>query len=142
MISSQSGLYLQSMLCRHSGRVLPVLFSAVAILLITTPASYAGNKLPASEPAQKPDTLAMVNGEPITSADFLTRFEMSVYPGKDDPTMLEKTKREFLYSMIAEKILAQAAARSNTPYTTSEDLVRKEMDDVFMRDVLFRREIT
>lgn len=134
-------MYLQSMLCRHSGRALPVLFSAVAIMFLSTPASYAGNRQPASEPAQKPDTLAMVNGEPITSADFLTRFEMSVYPGKDDPTMLEKTKREFLYSMIAEKILAQAAARSNTPYTTSEDLVRKEMDDVFMRDVLFRREI-
>jgi len=72
----------------------------------------------------------MVNGEPITSADFLNRFEMSVYPGKDDPTTLQQTKREFLYSMIAEKLLTQAAGQSNVPYTASEELVKKEMEDV------------
>lgn len=93
------------------------------------------------ESTQKLDTLALVNRQPITSADFLTRFEMSIYPGKDDPTTLEQTKREFLYSMIAEKLLSQAAANSDQPYTTSEELVRKEMQDIFMRDALFRQEI-
>lgn len=91
--------------------------------------------------AQQPDTLALVGGEPITSGEFRERFEMSVYPGKDDPTMLWKTKREFLYSMIAEKLLSQAAARSGMPYSESEGIVRKEMEHVFMRDALFRQEI-
>lgn len=103
-------------------------------------AASAGKQVRA-ESTQRSDTLASVNGSSITSGDFLTRFEMSLYPGKDDPTMLEKTKREFLYSMIAEKLLARAAARSDLPFTSSEALLKQEMEDIFMRDALFRKEI-
>ncbi len=103
--------------------------------------SLAAQKQVKPESTQKNDTLALVNRQPISSGQFLTRFEMSIYPGKDDPTTLEQTKREFLYSMIAEKLLSQAAASSNEPYTNSEELVRKEMQDIFMRDALFRKEI-
>lgn len=94
-----------------------------------------------AESTDRPDTLALVDGKPITSGDYLTRFEMSLYPGKDDPTMLEKTKREFLYSMIAEKLLARAAAKSDLPFTPSEELLKNEMEEIFMRDALFRKEI-
>lgn len=94
-----------------------------------------------AESTDRPDTLALVKGRPITSGDFLTRFEMSLYPGKDDPTRLEKTKRGFLYSMIAEKLLAQAADHSDMPYTSSEEILKREMEDIFMRDALFRKEI-
>ncbi len=109
-----------------------VAFSAVAL---------AGQKKIRAESTDGPDTLAFVNGEPITSGEFLSRFEMSLYPGKDDPTMLEKTKREFLYSMIAEMLLSDAAAKSEVPYTPSEILLKNEMEEIFMRDALFRKEI-
>lgn len=123
--------------------VLPVfwLLEIVLVAFSCPPDSSAESKQIKAESTQRLDTLALVDGRPITSADFLTRFEMSVYPGKDDPTTLEETKREFLYSMIAEKLLSQSAARSDQPYTSSEALVRKEMQDIFMRDALFRKEI-
>ncbi|HQT91069.1 MAG TPA: hypothetical protein PL001_03475, partial [Candidatus Kryptobacter bacterium] len=108
---------------------------------MTPLSAFAQNKQVQAESTDRLDTLALVNGDPITSGDFLTRFEMSLYPGKDDPTMLEKTKREFLYSMVAEKLLAQAAAQSDLPYTPSEDLLREQMEDIFLRDALFRTEI-
>ncbi len=115
---------------------------AIVLVAFSCPSgTLAGERQVKAESTQKMDTLAVVDGSPITSADFLTRFEMSIYPGKDDPTTLEETKREFLYSMIAEKLLSQAAARSDQPYTSSEELVRKQMQDIFMRDALFRKEI-
>ncbi len=90
---------------------------------------------------RKDDTLATVDGVPITGDEFMNRFEMSLYPGKDDPSTLEKTKREFLYSMIAEKLLSKAAGRSEHPYTGSEDVLKKDLEDIFMRDALFIKEI-
>ena len=113
---------------------------AIAVLLTFT-TGFAQKEKVRAESSDRSDTLALVKGSPITSGDFLTRFEMSLYPGKDDPTMLEKTKREFLYSMVAEKLLAQAAAQSDLPYTPSEDLLREQMGDIFLRDALFRTEI-
>ncbi len=109
-----------------------VAFSAVAL---------AGQKKIRAESTDGPDTLAFVNGEPITSGEFLSRFEMSLYPGKDDPTTLEKTKREFLCSMIAERLLSRAAAKTEAPYTPSEIFLKDEMEEIFMRDALFRKEI-
>lgn len=87
------------------------------------------------------DTLAIVGGVPITGGEFMNRFEMSLYPGKDDRTTIERTKREFLHSMIAEKLLSQAAGRSELPYTESENILRSELEDIYMRDALFRKEI-
>ncbi len=118
-----------------------VLISLSTVLLACPATSFAGQKQTVAESTDHLDTLAIVNGDPITSGEFLTRFEMSLYPGKDDPTMLEKTKRGFLYSMIAEKLLAQAADQTGLPYTTPEDVLRKEMEDVFLRDALFRKVI-
>ncbi len=117
------------------------IISFMAFLGTAYPQSLIQKYSDRAESTQKLDTLAMVGGEPITSADFLNRFELSIYPGKDDPTTLEHVKRGFLYSMIAEDLLSQEAARSDLPYTPAEDLVRKEMQDIFMRDALFRREI-
>lgn len=91
--------------------------------------------------ATKIDTLALIGSKPITTADFLNRFELSIYPGKDDPTMLEKVKRDFLYSMIAEKLLSQAAEQSEISSTSSENLVRDQMEKIFMRDALYKKEI-
>ncbi len=122
---------------RHKGRALFVsLYASLFVASLLFPkVSSAANK-PAG-----PDTLALVNGMPITGEEFRARFEMSLYPGKDDPTMLAETKREFLYSMIAEKLLSQAALHSNLPVTPAEKLVKEEMQDVFMRDALFRKEV-
>ncbi len=85
----------------------------------------------------KPDTLAIVNGEPITGADFRNRFELSVYPGKDLYDNLYSVKRGFLKSMIAEKLLSNASLDNSTV----EKNLRRQMERIFLRDALYRREV-
>ncbi len=85
----------------------------------------------------KPDTLAVVNGEPITGADFQNRFELSVYPGKDLYDNLYSVKRGFLKSMIAEKLLSNASLDNSTV----ENNLRKQMQRIFLRDALYRIEV-
>lgn len=84
------------------------------------------------------DTLAIVDGQPITSADFINRYELSLYAGKD---YRDTTKMEFLYSMIAEKLLSQAGAKSKEPLTPVESKVISEMNEMFLRDALYRSEV-
>lgn len=86
----------------------------------------------------KVDTLALVNGNPITSEDFRNRFELSIYPGED---YRDTTKMEFLYSLIAEKLLSEAAAGSADAVTPEEKVVEKEMREVFLRDALYRSQV-
>ena len=86
----------------------------------------------------KPDTLAVVNGEPITGADFQNRFELSVYPGKDISDNLFAAKRGFLQSMVAEKLLSNAASIKNT---AAEENLKNQIERIFLRDALYRTEI-
>jgi len=118
---------------------LPGFLSFLLLIFSPPPGILAQNQ--SSTGSRKVDTLAVVDGQPITSEDFLNRFEMSVYPGKDNPTYLEAEKREFLNSMIAEKLLSNAASRSNLPYTEQEEELCMVMEEIFMRDALYRQEI-
>jgi hypothetical protein len=43
--------------------------------------------------------------------------------------------------MIAEKLLSQAGAKSGTPLTPLEDEVAREMEEMFLRDALFRTQV-
>lgn len=88
--------------------------------------------------AQEVDTLALINGRPITSEDFKNRYELSVYPGKG---YRDTSKVEFLYSMIAEKLLSQAAVSSGQPMTSEESEIRREAEEIFLRDALFRSQV-
>lgn len=84
---------------------------------------------------EKIDTLALVGGQPITSADFKNRFELSIYPGED---YRDTTKMDFLYSMIAEKLLSEAAGDSREPLTPQEKTLASETKEIFLRDALYR----
>lgn len=54
----------------------------------------------------KNDTIAKVGDKAITVRDFIERYELTVWRGKEKKTQVDKNKLEFLYSMIAEKLLA------------------------------------
>ncbi len=122
------------------GIVIPALLFLFVLLFSASHASAQKN-LPNVSNSQKVDTLALVNGEPITSEDFRNRFELSLYPGKGNRTYLDQTKHDFLYSMIAEKLLSQAAALSNVSLTPAEEVIKKETEEIFLRDALYRKEI-
>jgi hypothetical protein len=85
------------------------------------------------------DTLAVVNGMPITGDDFENRFELTVYPGKDLNDNLYDAKRGFLQSMVAEKLLSNSAAAQQT--FQGEEQIKKQMESIFLRDALYRIEV-
>ncbi len=87
------------------------------------------------------DTLALVNGESITSDAFKYRFELSVYPDKDNPTYLDSIKKQFLLSMVAEKLLSIAALESGDLLDAEDKSIRKEAEEIFLRDALYRQEV-
>lgn len=85
------------------------------------------------------DTLAVVNGQPITGDDFENRFELTVYPGKDISDNLYEAKKGFLHSMVAEKLLSNSASMQKT--FQGESQVKKQMERIFLRDALYRKEV-
>jgi hypothetical protein len=87
------------------------------------------------------DTLAIVNGEPITRDEFISRFELTVYPGKGLNADLDTVKRDFLYSMVAEKLLANQAAMSSSAQDPNENYIKNEVKAIFLRDALYREEV-
>jgi hypothetical protein len=86
------------------------------------------------------DTLALINGKPVTSDAFRYRFELSVYPGKDNRPSLDSTKKKFLLSLIAERLLA-LSAQSEDLIDSQDEQIRSEAEGVFLRDALFRGEV-
>ncbi len=86
------------------------------------------------------DTLALVNGEPIMSDEFITRFELTVYPGKGLNDNLAETKKKFLYSLVAEKLLS-IQSQISSPDDINENYLKEEVKALFLRDALFRHEI-
>lgn len=86
-------------------------------------------------------TLATVGGEAITSKQFLQRYELMPWFGKEDIAGVERTKLEFLYSLIAEKLLSLDAR----DFSIGEDTVTKEytreLEGMLVRDQLYRREV-
>jgi len=106
---------------------------AVAFFFPVLPAHVTAN-------ATQADTLALINGEPLTSDAFRYRFELSVYPGKDNPARLDSTKKQFLLSLIAERLLALSAQSENLVDAEDEE-IRNEAEEMFLRDALFRKEV-
>ena len=108
------------------------------LLLASVTSSQAFAQIRGDAGTRKVDTLAVVNGKPITSEDFRNRFDLSIYPGED---YRDTTKMEFLYSLIAEKLLSEAATGSSNAVTPEENAVEKEMREVFLRDALYRSQV-
>ncbi len=91
--------------------------------------------------AQKSDTLAVINGSPVTSGEFKTRFEMSVYPGKGLEDNLYQAKRGFLYSIVAERLLSAAALKDIPGIDKNDEDLKRNIERIFLRDALYRKEI-
>ncbi len=77
----------------------------------------------------------------ISESEFLERFELSPGFGKRTQAQLDVEKLEFMYSIVAEKLLAQEAVERGMDRDT---LVQAEVLNVrklLARDELFRREV-
>lgn len=88
------------------------------------------------------DTLAKVGSRVITAKDFLERFELMPWPNKDKKDRIEFTKLEFLYSLVAEKLLAQEAAAQNIGTDSVTMGIQHNFEKLFVRDEYYKKQIT
>lgn len=87
------------------------------------------------------DTLATVGTSVITARDFLERFELMPWPGKDRRQDHDSAKVRALRSLVAERLLAQEAAVRGIG---RDSLARRRvsgLEQVMVRDELFKREV-
>lgn len=99
----------------------------------------AGSVLAQSVPDEA--VLATVGGETITAGEFRGRYALTVFPYKDREYLTPVVKQQFLYSLIAERLLAKEARRLG--YATEDRFTRNRRmaEEMFVRDKLFRDSI-
>lgn len=96
--------------------------------------------------AQQPETgiVAHVGNRVVTASEFANRFALTIFPYKDaarSPGRPDALKKEFLYSLIAEKLLAQEAQRRNIGSDERFIASKRFALEMCMRDKLYRGEI-
>ncbi len=82
--------------------------------------------------------IATVGDDVITVGEFRGRYALTVFPYKDQERLTPVVMRQFLYSLIAERLLAQEARRNGYD---AEDRFRRNLrlaEEMFVRDRLFR----
>lgn len=110
----------------------------VAALLLTAAVTAVRAQRPPVLPA---DTLAVVGAQVITARDFLERFELMPWPGKDRGGARDSARIYALRSLVAEKLLA-AEAKTRGVQPDSATLLRRDaLERMLVRDELYRREV-
>ncbi len=110
---------------------------AMALSVVASPgSSFAQNLKTAGS-----DTVALVDGKPITASEFRERFELTIYPNKGNKEGLQAEKERFLFSLIAERLLADEGMKSGEFMTPQENQLRQEATQTYLRDALYRKEI-
>ncbi|MHB1049577.1 MAG: peptidylprolyl isomerase [Bacteroidota bacterium] len=87
------------------------------------------------------DTLATIGTRVLTGRDFLERFELMPWPQKENKARHEITKREFLYSLVAEKLLAQEATAQQIGNDSVSAGIQYNLERIFVRDELYKQEV-
>ena len=88
--------------------------------------------------------VAKIGNDNISVKDFKLRIELSPYipaNSKIDRHSANEFKSDFLYSLIAEKLWAKEAERIGLLTSEIFDFHFKPLEDLFVRDALFKREV-
>ncbi len=89
--------------------------------------------------SEKP--VAKIGNISISQKEFQERFELAPQSSLPMKNITEALKKDFLYTLIAEKLLAQEALEKNLD---TSDVVKYNLDEfkkMFVRDALYRKEI-
>ena len=94
-------------------------------------------------PQSKSDEIiATIGGSKITANEFKLKYELSPYlSDRYDVQMIDSLKMDFLYSLIAERLLAQEAIEQKLDTLSSFRFYFKPLEDILMRDLLFKEKI-
>ncbi len=87
------------------------------------------------------DTVARIGKDGITVGELIHRIEMVPFPAVPQGSQVEELKSKALYALIAEKVLAREAARVGLPEDNATRLSRRELENLFIRDALYKREV-
>jgi parvulin-like peptidyl-prolyl isomerase len=85
--------------------------------------------------------VATVGDDKITGEEFLQRYEFTPLFRKQIKRMTQSLKLEFLYSLISEKLWALQAKDLGYDTLSVMKYVSSKLEDMFVRDALYRREI-
>ena len=85
--------------------------------------------------------LAKVGTEIITRGEFVMRYETNVGPQRQIEARNEINKEVFLFSMIAEKLLAEEGKKRGLEVDSNYQRAMKEVEDPLVRDELYQEEV-
>ncbi len=92
-------------------------------------------------PQQEDSIVAKIGNIEISKQEFQERYELTPFLGKEIRTDASVLKKEFLYSLIAEKLFSLKAQDINVD---TSDIVARTLDGykkLFVRDALYKKEI-
>lgn len=110
----------------------------VALLVV---AGWWGGAAVAQPFKPPPNVLARAGEMFVTEKEFLQRFELLPALQRSRKSRLEESKLELLYSMIAEKLLAQEAQRRKLDQDSAFVACFDEVRKLLARDQLYREEV-
>lgn len=87
------------------------------------------------------DTIAKVENKTITVRDFIERYELTIWQGKERKNQVDKNKLEFLYSMIAEKLLALKGLELGLDKNPEVERAVQQTEKLLVLDALYKQEI-
>lgn len=86
------------------------------------------------------DVVAKAGSIIISKEEFVKRYELGAHPnrvGLDSAAL----KTEFLYTLLAEKLLAQSASAKNLEKDPNFAALLEYLKKIYLRDVLYRKEV-
>jgi parvulin-like peptidyl-prolyl isomerase len=111
-------------------------------IIFLLPFLFSFNSILFSQHEDDNRVVAQAGSDKIIAEEFKFRFDFSPHPRKSESLDSSLVKREYLYTLIAEKLLAQKAKSLNLD--TSKDIrgILKYMENLFVRDAYFKKEIS
>lgn len=85
--------------------------------------------------------VARVGSNNISSKEFLYRYELTPQLFRENTNIKRELKKEFIYSLIAEKLLAQYAVDTALDTIKTVRNTVKNYERMFVRDALYKKEI-
>ncbi|MGE5457986.1 MAG: hypothetical protein ACM3RX_06490, partial [Methanococcaceae archaeon] len=87
-----------------------------------------------------PDVIATVGNQKISTLDFKSRYELMprITENKDQDSL----KKEFIYSMIGEKLWAMEAINQGLDKTDYFQSIYEPLEKMYYKDALFREDIS
>ena len=95
-----------------------------------------------SENSEDNRIVAKAGSYKITAQEFRERYEFSPHPRTTNSDDTALVKKEYLYTLIAEKLLAQKA--KSLKLDTAKDVKSQlgHLEKLYVRDALYRKEVT